>query len=185
MSGKFKFAIDRGGTFTDVYAETPSGDYLVTKLLSEDPDNYEDAPREGIRRILEQVTGQAYPRSVKVDTSLIESIKMGTTVATNALLERKGSKFALVITKGYEDLLHIGNQSRPAIFDIMVKKPEVLYTHILEVDERIVLIQESDEENDENDNEIKKRKEIVTGRASLKGAGCLTEVDGKTIGNHY
>ena len=113
MSGKFKFAIDRGGTFTDVYAETPTGEYLVTKLLSEDPDNYEDAPREGIRRILEQVTGKDHPRHLTVDTSFIESIKMGTTVATNALLERKGSKFALVITKGYEDLLHIGNQSRP------------------------------------------------------------------------
>eukprot|EP00122_Pirum_gemmata_P006376 Pgem_evm1s5828 len=98
LSSKFRFAIDRGGTFTDVYAETPNGP-IVTKLLSVDPANYEDAPREGIRRILEEVTGLAHPKDQPIDTSRIESIRMGTTVATNALLERKGERIALITTK--------------------------------------------------------------------------------------
>ena len=84
----FSFSIDRGGTFTDVFAECPDRQYRVLKLLSEDPSNYDDAPREGIRRILEQVTGQPHPRDQKLDTSRIASIRMGTTVATNALLVR-------------------------------------------------------------------------------------------------
>ena len=86
---RFRFSIDRGGTFTDVYAEVPGETgFRVVKLLSEDPDNYDDAPREGIRRILEDVTGQSFdPKGFKSD--LIEWIRMGTTVATNALLERK------------------------------------------------------------------------------------------------
>ena len=136
-NGKFKFAIDRGGTFTDVYAICPDGKERVTKLLSVDPSNYEDAPREGIRRILEevhrslvfnlnytnefskQVTGKPMPADQPVDTSQIEWIRMGTTVATNALLERKGERMALVITKGFKDLLYIGNQARPKIFDLV------------------------------------------------------------------
>ena len=81
----FSFSIDRGGTFTDVFAECPDRQYRVLKLLSEDPSNYDVAPREGIRRILEQVTGQPHPRDQKLDTSRIASIRMGTTVATNAL----------------------------------------------------------------------------------------------------
>ncbi len=111
----FRFAIDRGGTFTDVWAEfsTPSGPgFKVLKLLSEAPDAYADAPREGIRRILEEVTGKKYPIDQPVDSSLIERIRMGTTVATNALLERKGARVAFVTTKGFRDLLEIGDQSR-------------------------------------------------------------------------
>ena len=142
MSGKFKFAIDRGGTFTDVYAICPDGKERVTKLLSVDPSNYPDAPREGIRRILEEVFLRFYlldflsyflciswlllqelgikmPASQPVDTSTIEWIRMGTTVATNALLERKGERMALVITSGFRDLLYIGNQARPKIFDLV------------------------------------------------------------------
>eukprot|EP00051_Salpingoeca_urceolata_P022212 m.356716 g.356716 ORF g.356716 m.356716 type:complete len:1301 (+) comp19933_c0_seq2:767-4669(+) len=135
--GKFRFAIDRGGTFTDVYAETPNGP-RVLKLLSVDA-AYPDAPREGIRRILEQETGIPHPRSQLVDTSRIDWIRMGTTVATNALLERQGERVVLCITKGFRDVLHIGNQSRPSIFDLQVKTPEVLYEHVVEVEERLVL----------------------------------------------
>merc|ERR1711860_386620 len=112
-SNKFQFAIDRGGTFTDVWARCPNGKTRVLKLLSVDPANYPDAPKEAIRRIIEQETG--IPQTDKIDTSLIEWIRMGTTVATNALLERKGEPMALAITEGFKDLLHIGNQSRPNI----------------------------------------------------------------------
>ena len=112
--GKFHFAIDRGGTFTDVHCALPSGREIVSKLLSVDPANYDDAPTEGIRRILDEhdPNGRQYPRGEVVDTSLIGSIRMGTTVATNALLEREGERMGLVITKGFGDLLRIGDQTR-------------------------------------------------------------------------
>ncbi|KAG8431578.1 hypothetical protein GDO86_018122 [Hymenochirus boettgeri] len=112
------------------------------KLLSEDPGNYRDAPTEGIRRILEEETGSTYPRDQPLDTKRIEWIRMGTTVATNALLERKGERIALVITKGFRDLLHIGNQARPKIFDLEIQMPEVLYEEVIEVEERVVLKRE-------------------------------------------
>jgi len=141
---KVRFSIDRGGTFTDVYGELCSSDgnvlkCTVLKLLSEDPDNYQDAPREGIRRVLEEFFETPHPRDVPLDTSRIESIRMGTTVATNALLERKGERFALVTTKGYKDVWHIGNQSRPNIFDLKVECPETLYDCVEEIDERVLL----------------------------------------------
>ncbi|XP_018907256.2 5-oxoprolinase isoform X2 [Bemisia tabaci] len=138
MSGKFRFAIDRGGTFTDIYAECPNGEVRVMKLLSVDPSNYPDAPREGIRRILEKETGQKMPQDQPIDGSQIEWIRMGTTVATNALLERKGDRMALVITKGFKDLLYIGNQARPKIFDLKITTPGVLYEEVVEVDARVV-----------------------------------------------
>ncbi|KPJ14025.1 5-oxoprolinase [Papilio machaon] len=134
----FQFAIDRGGTFTDVYARCPNGKVRVMKLLSVDPQNYEDAPREAIRRILQEETGNALDKDGKVNSSLIESIRMGTTVATNALLERKGAKMALVINKGFKDLLYIGNQARPHIFNLNIKRPEVLYQDVIEVDCRVI-----------------------------------------------
>ncbi|KAJ3634428.1 hypothetical protein Zmor_019091 [Zophobas morio] len=135
---KFSFAIDRGGTFTDVYSDTPSGPKVI-KLLSEDPSNYSDPAREGIRRILEEVTGKSFPKAKPVETQLIESIRLGTTVATNALLERKGSDVALLTTKGFADLLVIGTQARPKIFDLKIEKLEVLYKRVVEIDERFVL----------------------------------------------
>ncbi|XP_062501085.1 5-oxoprolinase-like isoform X1 [Corticium candelabrum] len=141
MEDKFRFAIDRGGTFTDVYAECPGGKIRVLKLLSEDPTNYADAPREAIRRILEEELKVSCKN--EIDTRHIEWIRMGTTVATNALLERKGKRMALLITKGFEDLLYIGNQARPNIFDLEIVCPEVLYEHVIEVEERVVLQQES------------------------------------------
>ncbi|KAI5641299.1 hydantoinase b/oxoprolinase domain-containing protein [Phthorimaea operculella] len=134
----FQFAIDRGGTFTDVFARCPNGKVRVMKLLSVDPQNYDDAPREAIRRILQEETGNALDKDGKVNSSLIESIRMGTTVATNALLERKGAKMALVINKGFKDLLYIGNQARPNIFQLDIKKPGVLYSEVIEVDCRAI-----------------------------------------------
>uniref|UniRef100_A0A8C7I1R0 5-oxoprolinase, ATP-hydrolysing n=1 Tax=Oncorhynchus kisutch TaxID=8019 RepID=A0A8C7I1R0_ONCKI len=140
--GKFDFAIDRGGTFTDVFARLPDGRERVLKLLSHDPQNYKDAPTEGIRRVLEEETGQAFPREQPVETSLIGWIRMGTTVATNALLERQGERTALLVTKGFKDLLHIGTQARPKLFDLEVAVPDVLYEEVIEVDERVVLRQD-------------------------------------------
>ncbi|XP_065827960.1 5-oxoprolinase-like isoform X2 [Oscarella lobularis] len=138
----FRFAIDRGGTFTDVYAECPSGRVRVMKLLSEDPSNYVDAPREAIRRIMQEDLDRSMPKEEPLDTSQIEWIRMGTTVATNALLERKGERMALFITKGFKDLLHIGNQARPNIFDLEIVCPDVLYENVVEVEERVVLVQD-------------------------------------------
>ncbi|XP_068721716.1 5-oxoprolinase-like isoform X1 [Montipora capricornis] len=140
LRGKFRFAIDRGGTFTDVYSECPNGKVRVMKLLSVDP-AYPDAPREGIRRIMEQVTGIKMPADQPIDPEYIEWIRMGTTVATNALLERKGERMTLVITQGFHDLLHIGNQTRPNIFDLKVICPEVLHEDIIVVKGRLVLVQ--------------------------------------------
>uniref|UniRef100_A0A8P0TI97 5-oxoprolinase, ATP-hydrolysing n=1 Tax=Canis lupus familiaris TaxID=9615 RepID=A0A8P0TI97_CANLF len=137
--GRFHFAIDRGGTFTDVFAQCPGGHVRVLKLLSEDPANYADAPTEGIRRILEQEGGMLLPRDRPLDTSRIASIRMGTTVATNALLERRGERVALLVTRGFRDLLHVGTQAREDLFDLAVPMPEVLYEDVLEVDERVVL----------------------------------------------
>ena len=137
-----RIAIDRGGTFTDCVGNPGTGrmqDDVIIKLLSEDPSNYDDAPLEGIRRLLSKFEGREIPRTEPLDTSKIESIRMGTTVATNALLERKGEDIALVVTKGFKDCLAIGNQSRPRIFDLAISKPEVLYKRVVEIDERVTL----------------------------------------------
>ncbi|QIW98729.1 hypothetical protein AMS68_004247 [Peltaster fructicola] len=142
QSQGIRIAIDRGGTFTDCVGNPGSGkmeDDVVIKLLSVDPENYDDAPLEGIRRLLSKFTGKEIPRGQPLDTSKIESIRMGTTVATNALLERKGEDIALVVTKGFKDCLEIGNQSRPNIFDLAIRKPEVLYKKVVEIDERVTL----------------------------------------------
>ncbi|KAL9190728.1 hypothetical protein ACHAXT_000434 [Thalassiosira profunda] len=151
--GKFHFAIDRGGTFTDVHCALPSGREIVSKLLSVDPANYDDAPTEGIRRILDEhdPNGKRYPRGEVVDTTLIGSIRMGTTVATNALLEREGERMGLVITKGFGDLLRIGDQTRSDIFDLTCKAPEVLYETVVEVDERVMLANFFDENKSEEE----------------------------------
>jgi 5-oxoprolinase (ATP-hydrolysing) len=114
-------------------------DDIVIKLLSVDPSNYDDAPLEGIRRLLSKFTSKEIPRGEPLDTSQIESIRMGTTVATNALLERKGEDIALVVTRGFKDCLEIGNQSRPNIFALDIHKPEVLYKKVVEIDERVTL----------------------------------------------
>ncbi|OJD40371.1 5-oxoprolinase (atp-hydrolyzing) [Diplodia corticola] len=139
---KIKIAIDRGGTFTDCLGIVEGReDDIVVKLLSQDPQNYEDAPIEGIRRILEQATGKSYPRDQKLNISGFSefSVRMGTTVATNALLERKGERVALVITKGFADALRIGNQSRPDLFALKIVRPDVLYQDVVEIDERVTI----------------------------------------------
>jgi 5-oxoprolinase (ATP-hydrolysing) len=141
---KYRFSIDRGGTFTDIYAEVPGEPgFRVVKLLSEDPQNYDDAPREGIRRILAEVTGTDLPKD-SVPAEAIEWIRMGTTVATNALLERKGARCALLVTRGFRDILQIGNQDRPAIFDLEIKKPDLLYETVVEVDERVRMLRDDE-----------------------------------------
>ncbi|KAI1489123.1 hydantoinase [Biscogniauxia mediterranea] len=135
-----RIAIDRGGTFCDFWAHIPgNNDDIVFKLLSVSPDEYEDAPTEGIRQILEKATGKSIPRGTPLDLTPVESIRMGTTVATNALLERKGERTALLITKGFRDLLVIGNQSRPKLFDLSVRKLDKLYETVVEVDERVTV----------------------------------------------
>jgi len=154
VSTSFRFSIDRGGTFTDVYAEVPGeSGFRVVKLLSEDPQNYPDAPREGIRRILEEVTGETFPKE-SFNADKIEWIRMGTTVATNALLERKGAKTTLVTTKGFRDLLQIGNQSRPNIFDLEISKLDLLYEEVVEVDERVRFVREDEKSSHDSGLEI-------------------------------
>ncbi|KAF7373371.1 hypothetical protein MSAN_00546700 [Mycena sanguinolenta] len=141
-----RICADRGGTFCDVHASYPDPENnkerkdIVVKLLSQDPANYKDAPTEGIRRVLEIVTGTEIPRGSVLETEKIDYIRLSTTVATNALLERKGHKHALLITRGFKDLLLIGNQSRPKIFDLNIRRPLPLYSAVVEVDERVTLV---------------------------------------------
>ncbi|KAK8245963.1 oxoprolinase [Phyllosticta capitalensis] len=131
--------IDRGGTFCDVWATTADGREFVFKLLSEDPSAYKDAPTEGVRRVLELVTGSSLPKNEPIDGSLIESIRVGTTVATNALLERKGERIALLTTGGFKDVCRIGDQTRPKLFELNIKKPGVLYSKVVTIDERVTI----------------------------------------------
>ena len=119
------FAIDRGGTFTDIVATSSDGRLRVEKLLSENPGQYEDAALEGIRRLMEREGGK------------LGEVRMGTTVATNALLERKGERLALAITRGFGDALRIGYQARPEIFARNIVLPAMLYNAVVEIDERI------------------------------------------------
>jgi 5-oxoprolinase (ATP-hydrolysing) len=126
MTGSWSFSIDRGGTFTDIVARAPDGRVHTAKLLSDNPEQYEDAAVEGIRRLT------AEHREAPID-----AVKMGTTVATNALLERKGEPLVLAITAGLGDALRIGYQSRPDIFARRIVLPEALYGRVIEVDERV------------------------------------------------
>jgi len=129
-SHRWQFWIDRGGTFTDVVACTPSGRIASLKLLSDNQDQYSDAAVEGIRRMLDLRPGEVIP------ADKIASVKLGTTVATNALLERKGEPTVLVITRGLADVLRIGTQQRPKLFDLRIVLPEPLYESVMEVDGR-------------------------------------------------
>lgn len=134
-----KIAIDRGGTFCDIIAKIPDRPDYVFKLLSVDPLSYPDAPTEGIRRVLEHAHGVSIAKGQKLEISSIDRIRMGTTVATNALLERKGASVALVTTKGFGDVLRIGNQTRPHIFDLTAHKLGHLYLLVVEIDERVTM----------------------------------------------
>ncbi|WP_256751096.1 hydantoinase B/oxoprolinase family protein [Mesorhizobium sp. Mes31] len=132
MTPKWDFWIDRGGTFTDVIGRDPQGGLHPRKLLSENPEAYADAAIQGIRDLLGLRSGAAIP------PGLIGDIKMGTTVATNALLERKGDRVLLLITKGFRDALRIAYQARPDIFAKEIILPEQLYERVIEVDERVL-----------------------------------------------
>ena len=127
----WQFWIDRGGTFTDIVARRPDGELVTHKLLSENPEQYRDAAVAGIRHLLGLAAGEAIPAGA------IEAVKMGTTVATNALLERKGEPTLLAITRGFGDALRIAYQNRPRLFDRHIVLPELLYTQVLEIDERM------------------------------------------------
>ncbi|MCL1470811.1 hydantoinase B/oxoprolinase family protein [Argonema antarcticum] len=126
----WQFWIDRGGTFTDIVARRPDGQLVIHKLLSENPERYTDAPVQGIRDIL------GIPGDAPIPADEIAVVKMGTTVATNALLERKGDRTVLLITKGFRDALRIGYQNRPDIFAHHIILPEMLYDRVIEVEER-------------------------------------------------
>src|SRR5438105_8040503 len=129
--GTWDFWIDRGGTFTDVVGRRPDGTLVAHKLLSENPEAYRDAAVQGIRDLLGLGAGEPIP------PRHIGAVKMGTTVATNALLERKGERTLLVTTKGFRDALKIGYQARPKIFARNIVKPEMLYERVAEVNERV------------------------------------------------
>ncbi|MEH6527759.1 MAG: hydantoinase B/oxoprolinase family protein [Sneathiella sp.] len=127
----WQFWVDRGGTFTDLVARKPDGSIVTHKLLSENPEHYADAALQGIRDLL------GIEKSAPIPSEIIGTVKMGTTVATNALLERKGERLALITTTGFRDSLRIGYQTRPKLFDLNIKLPEMLYETVVEVDERI------------------------------------------------
>jgi 5-oxoprolinase (ATP-hydrolysing) len=128
---RWQFWIDRGGTFTDVVGRAPDGTLKTLKLLSENPRHYRDASMEGIRRLLE--IGAEDP----ISPARVESVSMGTTVATNALLERRGERTVLVITRGFRDALRIATQARPRLFDRHIQLPELLYERVIEAHERL------------------------------------------------
>ena len=128
---RWDFWIDRGGTFTDVIGRRPDGTLCAHKLLSENPGAYQDAAVQGMREIL------GVPKGARLPAELIGAVKMGTTVATNALLERTGERAALVTTRGFRDALRIGYQQRPNIFARKIEKPAAVYERVVEIDERV------------------------------------------------
>ena len=130
-SSTWQFWIDRGGTFTDIVARRPDGSLTTAKLLSENPEAYRDAAVEGMRRLLGLQPGEP------ITSAQVECVKMGTTVATNALLERKGDRTLLVTTRGFRDALRIAYQNRPRLFDRRIVLPELLYSAVVEADERV------------------------------------------------
>ncbi len=131
MTTLWQFWIDRGGTFTDVVGRAPDGQLHTLKLLSENPEQYRDAAVEGIRRLLGLAAGEP------ITPDRVACVKMGTTVATNALLERKGDRTLLVTTRGFRDALRIAYQARPKLFERHIQLPELLYERVIEAEERI------------------------------------------------
>jgi 5-oxoprolinase (ATP-hydrolysing) len=132
MAG-WQFWIDRGGTFTDIVARDPAGRLSTAKLLSENPERYRDAAVAGIRQVLGLAPGAPIPPGT------IDAVKMGTTVATNALLERKGERVLLLVNRGFADMLRIGNQARPRLFDLQVKLPDLLHERVAEIGGRVAV----------------------------------------------
>jgi 5-oxoprolinase (ATP-hydrolysing) len=129
----WQFWIDRGGTFTDIVARDPAGRLSTCKLLSENPGRYRDAAIAGIRQVLGLAPDQPIP------SGMIDAVKMGTTVATNALLERRGERTLLLVNRGFADVLRIGNQARPRLFDLAISRPTQLYERVVEVGGRIAI----------------------------------------------
>ncbi|WVR09658.1 hypothetical protein IAU60_006733 [Kwoniella sp. DSM 27419] len=192
-----RVAIDRGGTFCDVWAFIPThlfnapipaellgnadiipgderdgGVQVTFKLLSVDPANYDDAPSEGIRRLLQIVKKEPVPRGELYDTSLIESVRMGTTVATNALLEKKGEPFGLVLTQGFKDMIEIGDQTRPDLFDLSISgKVKMLYKpeDVVQASERVTLEGWSLEQNAPSPDELIARAKSAGDDAVVMG----------------
>src|SRR5216683_4379031 len=154
-SSSWDFWIDRGGTFTDVVGRRPDGTLVAHKLLSENPGAYRDAAVQGIRDLLGLQAGEAIPEG------RIAAVKMGTTVATNALLERKGERTLLVTTKGFRDALKIGYQARPKIFARNIVKPDVLYERVVEIDERV-----------RADGTVEREPDLAEARAALERANA-------------
>src|SRR5271169_1059637 len=128
---RWEFWIDRGGTFTDIIGRAPDGSLHTLKLLSENPAQYQDAAVEGIRRLLKLAPAES------ISAAQVACVKMGTTVATNALLTRKGERTLLVITRGFRDALRIATQARPRLFDRHIVLPEMLYEQVIEASERV------------------------------------------------
>ncbi len=153
MSKQWDFWIDRGGTFTDVVGRRPDGSLVAHKLLSENPEAYRDAAVQGIRDLMGLKAGEPLPRG------RVGAVKMGTTVATNALLERKGERTLLVTTRGFRDALRIGYQARPKIFAKHIIKPDMLYERVVEVDERV-----------RADGTVEQAPDLKTVRAALEAA---------------
>jgi 5-oxoprolinase (ATP-hydrolysing) len=153
QSSHWDFWIDRGGTFTDIVGRRPDGTLVAHKLLSENPEAYRDAAVQGIRDLLGLKAGDAIP------AGRVGAVKMGTTVATNALLERKGERTLLVTTKGFRDALRIGYQARPKIFARQIVKPDMLFERVVEVDERV-----------RADGTVEKKPDLAAVRADLKAA---------------
>jgi len=153
MAGSWEFWIDRGGTFTDIVGRRADGTLVPHKLLSENPEAYRDAAVQGIRDVLGLAPGEP------ILPGVIGAIKMGTTVATNALLERKGERTLLLITKGFRDALRIGYQARPKIFARHIIKPEMLYERVIEIDERV-----------RADGTVEREPDLVAVRAALQQA---------------
>ena len=131
MDTRWEFWIDRGGTFTDIVARRPDGQLTAHKLLSDNPRHYRDAAVAGIRQLL------GLNQTDPIPADQISQVRLGTTVATNALLERKGEPTVLVITRGFADALRIAYQNRPRIFDRRILLPEVLYHKVIEAGERV------------------------------------------------
>jgi 5-oxoprolinase (ATP-hydrolysing) len=158
---RWQFWVDRGGTFTDVVGRTPAGELRTLKLLSENPQQYRDAAVEGIRRLLGLRPDQA------ISPAQVECVKMGTTVATNALLERKGERTLLVVTRGFRDALRIAYQARPRLFDRHIVLPELLYERVVEAGERVSAQGEVLEPLDEAALEVELRAALAAGIGSV------------------
>src|SRR5712672_3660941 len=153
LNKHWEFWIDRGGTFTDIIGRRPDGTLVARKLLSENPEAYRYAAVAGIRDLL------GIERDAAIPPGQIGAVKMGTTVATNALLERKGERTLLLITKGFRDALRIGYQARPKIFARHIVKPEIIYERVVEVDERV-----------RADGTVEKEPDLAAVRAELSAA---------------